>query len=155
MIGSGASKSRGKQYPEPSPLPPVGWQTGSGVDTETECPLSNRLLWKDLVHQKCCRFRYAPGASAGAETPALAADCDQSLRMTALAAHSQETTLQPPTAQKLIKFPANVVWDHPALTGHPLRKRRVVLLGELVMQRLLGPMALVTVRMHFRLRCTC
>ena len=40
-------------------------------------------------------------------------------------------------------------------TGHLLSKRWVVLLDEPVEQRLLGPVAPVTVRMHFRLRCTC
>lgn len=72
--------------------------------------------------------------------------------MATVTAHTQEPMLQPPTAQKLIKFPAYIVRQRPALAAHPLSKRRVVLLDELVKQRLLGPMPLVTVRTRFRLR---
>ncbi|GLQ31534.1 hypothetical protein GCM10007876_20130 [Litoribrevibacter albus] len=75
--------------------------------------------------------------------------------MTAITAHPQESMLQSPTAQKLFKFPAYILRQRPALTRHPLSKRWIVLLHEFVEQRLLGPVALVTLRMRFRMRCTC
>lgn len=122
---------------------------------ETQDPLTDWLLWKDLVRKKCCRFHHAPGAAARAETSSLARKCDQALRVATVTAHPQESMLKPPTAQKLIKFPTLIVRQCPAFTGHPLSKRRVVFLHEHVEQRLLGPVALVTVRILFRLRRTC
>jgi hypothetical protein len=75
--------------------------------------------------------------------------------VTFFATHSQEAVLQAPAAQDLVKLTAYGVWQRPPLIRHLLQERRIVLLHEPVEQRLLGSVALVTVRMHFRLRSTC
>ncbi len=75
--------------------------------------------------------------------------------MAAVAAHTQESMLQAPAAQKLAKLSAHVTRQRPPLTSHLLHKRRVVLLDDPIEQRFLGAMALVGVRIPVWLRRTC
>lgn len=75
--------------------------------------------------------------------------------MAVVAAYTQETMLQTPAAQKLVKLSPHVTRQWPPLTGHLLRKRRVVLLDDPIELRVFGAMALVGVRIPACLRRTC
>ena len=63
--------------------------------------------------------------------------------------------LQTPAAQELFKLTTYVVGKPSSLTFHLLNKRRVVLLNDPIEQRLLGAMALVSVRIPVCLRRIC
>ena len=70
--------------------------------------LAHRLLRKDLVNQKRGTLGHAPGAAAGTETPALAAEGDQVLGMTAFAAHAQEAVLRAAALEVILELPLNI-----------------------------------------------
>ena len=65
------------------------------------------------------------------------------LGMAGVAAHPQKAMLQAPATQVLLEFLLHVVRQRAFLLGHKGDERRVVLLDDLVEERVLGPVALV------------
>jgi hypothetical protein len=51
---------------------------------------------------------------------------------------------QPAAFEKFLKFPLHITRQFPALLGHKACKYRVILVDDLLEQRLLGPVTLVT-----------
>ena len=63
--------------------------------------------------------------------------------------------LQPTAAQVVLEFPLHVLRQRALLLGHVGDERRVVLLDDLIEERVLGPMALVRRRARGPLGSPC
>jgi len=72
------------------------------------------------------------------------AEGDQMLGVTGLAAHPQKAVFQPAAFQKFFEFSLYIVRQFPALFCHKRCERRVILIDDLIEQRLLRPVTLVT-----------
>jgi hypothetical protein len=68
----------------------------------------------------------------------------------ALAAHAQEAVLEPPAFQVPLELPSDIGGQRPACVLAHGEKRRIVLLDELVQQRLLGPVPRIPRRIDER-----
>ena len=68
----------------------------------------------------------------------------------ALAAYPEKTMLQTPALKKVVELLLHIVWQRVPFGGMVFQKSRVVLLHQLVQQRLFRLMALVTWRVGGR-----
>jgi hypothetical protein len=74
----------------------------------------------------------------------LAAECDESFDLTVHAAHAQEPVLEPAAFQIVVELPVDKDRQAPPLAAEAFSKDWVVLLDELVKQRLLGTAASIS-----------
>ena len=65
-------------------------------------PLAKRDIGKYIIREQSSTLGHAARAAAGAETALLAAESDQVLGMTSIAAHAQETVLETPALEVLL-----------------------------------------------------
>ena len=83
-------------------------------------------------------------AATGTELTTLTTECDQAFLVTDFTAHAQKTVFLPAPNQVAFEFPLNVVRQCLTFSGQFLPELRVVLRCQLIEERLLGPMALIS-----------
>lgn len=111
---------------------------------EAQDPLAHRLLGQNFIDQQRRTFGHASRPATGAEAAAFATEGNQVLDVTRLTAHPQKAMFQPAAFEVILELALHIARQLPV----PLRQMgdegRVVLLNNLVEQRLFGPVALVT-----------
>ena len=111
---------------------------------EAEYPLAYRFPRQDLVYQQDGAFRHTPCPAAGAEAPSFAAERHEAFSMAGVTTHPQEAMFQTAAFQVVLEFPPNIPWQFRPMCGQLGHERRIVLIYQLVEQRLLWAMAFVT-----------
>jgi hypothetical protein len=96
-----------------------------------EHPLAHRYLWQHLVDQERRTFGHAPRAAARTEAAPFAAEGDEFLGMTSIAADAQKPMLQPPTLQAILELTLYVPRQIATRGTQRLEKYRIMTLDEL------------------------
>lgn len=144
LWGDGWVQRMAKRFGMAATLRPRGRPRGSGEKTPDPFSVLSRL-WLLLRATSCIPavVRHAPGAAAGAESAALAAECDEPLDVAGLAAHPAKAVLEPAALKVRPELLLDVCWQGLAPLGQVRDKRRVVLLHQPVETRLRGAVARV------------
>jgi len=85
-------------------------------------PLTDRLLWQDVVNEQRRRFGHPPRAAARTEAAALATERDQLLDLTGIVFDPQKTMLEQTALEISLELVFNVTRQRPPFGRLPIPK---------------------------------